>query len=77
MTLAYRQSQVTDPLPPPVPHPMTAEPAMRAPLPPPRRFNLDLETVYSVNESSPHPNSRQVQTNGHNIRHRGLLESAN
>ena len=68
--------QVTDPLRSPVPHTTTAEPTVRAPRPLPGRFHLGLETVNRVNEFSPYANTPQVQTNGHNIRHRGLLASA-
>ena len=68
--------QVTDPLRSPVPHTTTAEPTVRAPRPLPGRFHLDLEAVNRVNQHSPYANTPQVQTNGHKIRHRGLLASA-
>ena len=49
--------QVTDPLRSPVPHPITAEPAMGTPLPPPGRFNLHLEAVNRIDQHAPHPNT--------------------
>lgn len=36
------------------------------------RFNFNIKAVNRVNEHSPHPNTRQVQANGRNIRHRSL-----
>ena len=64
--------QVTNPLRPPVPHPKAAEPTMAAPRPLPSRFHFDLEAVNRIHPHPPHANTRQVQTNRHNIRHRGL-----
>ena len=64
--------QVTNPLRSPVPHPSTLEPALAAPRPLPSRFDLHLKTINRVDQHPPHANTRQVQTNGHNIRHRGL-----
>ena len=69
--------QVTDPLAAPVPHIAALEPTMRAPRPLPGRFDLDLQAVNRINQHPPHANTRQVQTNGHNIRHRGLPGPAN
>ena len=40
------------------------------------RFNLKIKAVNRVDEHSPHPNTRQVQTNGRNIRHRSLPGAA-
>ena len=64
--------KVTNPLRSPVPHPSTLEPALAAPRPLPSRFDLHLKTINRIDPHPPHANTRQVQTNGHNIRHRGL-----
>ncbi len=45
---------------------------MGAPRPPPGRFHFDLEAVNRVHQHPPYTNTRQVQTNRHKIRHRGL-----
>ena len=64
-----RHPQVTDPLRSPVPHPLTAEPALRAPRPLPSRFHLDLRAVNRIDWHRQHADTRQPQTNGHNIKH--------
>ena len=69
--------KITNPLRPPVPHLTTAEPTLRAPRPPPGRLHLHLQAVNRVHHNPQHPNTRQVQTNRHNIRHRGLPRPAN
>ena len=74
---AAAHPQVTNPLGPSVPHPIAAEPTMAAPRPLPSRFDFNLKTLNRVDQHSHHTNTRQVQPNGHNIRHRGLsLDSA-
>ncbi len=72
-----RHPKVADPLDPPIPHPTAAEPAIRAPRPLPRRLHLHLQAVNRIDRHTQHPNTTQPQANGHNIRHRGLLASAN
>ena len=69
---AAAHPQVTNPLRPPVPHPIAAEPTMAAPRPLPSRFDLHLKTLNRVDPHSRHANTRQVQPYLHNIRHRGL-----
>ena len=69
---AAAQLQVTNPLRPPVPHPVTAGPTVRTPRPLPGRFNFDLQAVNRIDA-----HTRQVQTNRHNIRYRGLPGRAN
>ena len=64
--------QVTNPLRSSVPHPIAAEPTMAAPRPFPGRSDFNLKTLNRVDQHSGHANTRQVQPNGHNIRHRGL-----
>ncbi len=50
---------------------------MAAPRPPPGRSDFNLKTLNRIDPHSQHANTRQVQPNGHNIRHRGLsLDSA-
>ena len=69
--------KVTDPLRSPVPHLGAAEPTVRAPRPLPSRPHLNLQAVNRIDQHLHHPNTRQVQTNRHNIRHRGLPGPAN
>ena len=69
---AAAHPKVTNPLRSPVPHPIAAEPTIAAPRPLPSRFDLHLEAVNRIDPHPPHANTRQVQTNRHNIRHRGL-----
>ena len=45
---------------------------MAAPRPPPCRFDFNLKTLNRIDPHPPHANTRQVQTNRHNIRHRSL-----
>ena len=61
--------KITNPLRPPVPHLGAAEPTMGAPRPLPSRFDFHLQAVNRIDPHPPHPNTRQVQTNRHNIRH--------
>ncbi len=63
--------QVTNPLRSPVPHLGAAEPTMRTPGPLPGRFHLNLEAINGIDRHPLNANTRQVQTNRHNIRHRG------
>ena len=50
---------------------------MRAPRPLPSRLHFNLEAVNQVNQHLQDTNTRQVQPNRHNIRHRGLPGPAN
>ena len=57
--------RVTNPLRPPVPHPGTAEPTLRAARPLPARFHLHLQAVNRIDPHPQHAHTRQVQTNRH------------
>ena len=63
--------QVTNPHRAPVPHLGVAQPTLRAPRPLPGRLPLHLQADSGVHQNPPHPDTRQVQTNRHDIRHRG------
>ena len=69
--------QITNPLGPPIPHLAALKPTIWARRPLSGRLDIHLQAVNRVNHHPPHANTRQVQTNSHNIRHRGLLDSAN
>ena len=69
---AAAHPKITNPLRSPVPHPKAAEPTIAAPRPLPGRLHLHLKTLNRVGQYSRHANTRQVQPNGHNIRHRSL-----
>ena len=70
-------AQVTNPLRPPVPHPDSSGNPQWGHLDHPRVDSTSTSRRSTEFDQYPqHPNTRQVQANRHNIRHRGLLASA-
>ena len=74
---AAAHPKITNPLRSPVPHFDAAEPAVGTPRPLPGRFHFHLQAVNRIDPHPQHANTPQVQTNRHNIRHRGLPGPAN